>query len=221
MCRTAQARQELRKAPPDARGRAPLGVEAAASPQAHQEANRLVSLSQTHLHGVVARGAAADGEWRIRSRGRCLAQPRADLLGCHCRGVFAWDQSAHAQGSGPTRTAAGHLHQPRIVPASHHRLTVGVAVRVRIIATRRTGFGVAAWPDTRTDRRAGGLGRERIGGDQALKLLPVHGARVEGILETAPATLTARDQTQMGGAGAPTSVASIVQTVGTGLAHLA
>src|SRR5262245_40756950 len=58
-----------------------IGVEAAARPQAHQQANGLVGQGQAQLNGVVARIEAKDGQWSARQGGRRWREPRADLLG--------------------------------------------------------------------------------------------------------------------------------------------
>ncbi len=176
-----------------------VGGEAAAGPQADQARDRRVRHGQSQLHGVIARIEAEDRQRAVPGSGRRLLQPRTDLLSGHRIDVLAGDQSTHAQRRGPPRTAVGHLHQPGIVPTRDNGLPVGVAVGGRIVAALWAGFGIAARPDARIDGVPSGVGRERMGGDELLKRRPVHGAGVEGIGETAPAALTARHQTEMGG----------------------
>jgi hypothetical protein len=185
-----------RAAGPGLRGR--VGVAAAAGPPADPEATGRVVQGQTQLERVRARVAA-----QARQRGRGvrggLAPPGADRRGRHRVGGLARCQPAPPQRGGPAGAAAGPLDPPRRVPAGHDGLPMGRPVGRGRVAALRAGCGVAARPDPAIHRRPGRLGRDRLGGAQPLQPRPIHGARVEGIVETAPAARTGRHQPEMGG----------------------
>src|SRR5689334_9428924 len=58
----------------------------------------------------------------------------------------------HVERGGPTVLLKTELSKPLVCPAGHDRFAGGVAGRMVIVAARRTGFSIAAWPDAHIDR---------------------------------------------------------------------
>ena len=148
-----------------------VSIKAATGTQPHQEADGDIGEGETELDGIIAGVKGDDGQRGGRWR---LVQPGADLLGRDQLHVFPRPATANAQRRGPTRTTRGHRRQPRIVPAGHDRLAVGLAVRMVGVAALGAGFGVAAWPDTRVDRLPSRCRRQRIRGDHLFEARQIH-----------------------------------------------
>lgn len=120
-----------------------IGVEAASCTQSHQQIDRQIAQRQAELNGVVAGVEREDGR---SGEHACLVQPGANLLSGYDVDVFPWNDSAHAQGRGPTRTVPRHLHDPGIVPPGHNGLTMGMSRGVVIVAPIGAGFRITPWP---------------------------------------------------------------------------
>ncbi len=174
-----------------------VGGEAAAGPHADPAANQLAGQGLAQLDGSRARVATEARPRGVRRHWKRPVQPRAELLAGHPRDMLARRQPARPQQSGPPGAAAGQGHPPGSGPAGADQLARGMARGMRRGAARRTGCGSTARPNTRSDRLPRCLGRHRRGRDQPLQLLPVDGPGGAGIVETAPATLTARHETEL------------------------
>jgi len=146
--------------------------------------------SEAEVDGVIA---GVDGQdWRAGGW-IPLLQPGADLLSGYASDILPSDDAPDAQGRGPTRAAARHLHQPGVVPTGHHGLPLGlpggVMVGVMVVASIWAGFRITARPDTRVDGKPRGRWFQGVRSYQQLKLRHVPGPRVEGVVATAPPTL--------------------------------
>jgi len=174
-------------------------VEAPTRAQAHEETGWQSLSSQAELDGVVPRSAGADRPAGSGGERTHLPEPGAHLLGRDQIAVLSWEDAAHAQGSGPTRAAARDLHQPRGVPARHHRLPMRLPVRLVGGAPLGTGFRVTPGPDTGVNGKPGRLRFQWVRRCQSLETRQVHAARVERLVAAAPPAVAGGRQTQVRG----------------------
>ena len=147
-----------------------------------------------HLGGVVA---SVEDEQRRRSIRREPADESGDLVHCRRVGVLPGMDALDVERGGPAIPGEGELSQPLVRPASDDRLSSRVARGMVVVAALRTGFGVAAGPDTQVD------GVDRMPRAARVASVSAQGRHVEvplgqGVVEAAPAAAVCGLQAKCG-----------------------